>query len=141
MQQNPSCREVDGKTVSTENVPAKEYVVRFGEGREARNVKFYVHPRKEESNGEQAYFYRFPPGFMDLSRADWFRTEPLPESRADACSVGAGIDLSEHEAGFFGSPQGADTNLDGRPILEQVIDRLLKADLGAKGFFVICHAN
>ncbi|MGB3830894.1 MAG: hypothetical protein WA975_03410 [Mesorhizobium sp.] len=133
----------------TKDISPNEKIVGLGEGRQTGDMTTDTH-------GAQLARWRITKSHDDIdlmkidgdpfsAGLDYIAGTMSPELKtsdhvgADAAHGGASVDLSEnaHSVGLRGNI--ANGGSDRRPVLDQVIDTLSKADLGPDGFFVICH--
>lgn len=130
--------KVDGKSEAGQNVPADQDIVRGCEGWKPLRIKF--HPREPGDcyvDGEEVSGNWLPPGLMDEAFTSWDDPETCDKSRTEPGAGRAGIEQGEGlECRLPGNPY---VNRGSRAMLDEVIDRLMKADLGPDGFVVICH--
>lgn len=141
VEKETSIHEIDSQAETGENVATNQNVMGSGEGWKPRPVKFY--PRTEVGNAEaygvEAGSQRFSSRLMDETGTDWFDCETVDETRAQAGPGGSGVKKREG-ANSLGRIAGSGNLDDGaRTMLEQTIDRLLKADFGPSGFLIVCH--
>ncbi|WP_145718462.1 hypothetical protein [Mesorhizobium tianshanense] len=134
-------RKVDSDTKAREQVTADKNVVRISERRQRGDIKFHVHRGGVQSDSEDIGGYWLSPSLMDLSNVDWLESKPLGNAGANSTTGSAGVDLSQDTKLGALEIGTANLNADCRTVLEQTVDRLLKAELGPNGFFVICHRD
>jgi hypothetical protein len=79
---------------------------------------------------------------MSRTEPDRFSVKNAGQSRAYCSAGGSGIDQGNDSHAFRPvNGEGHDANFDRGPILDEIIDRLSKSNLGPTGFFVICHSD
>lgn len=134
-------RKIDQQSKTGKSVSADQNFVRGSERRQASNVKVNIHPRQEESNGKEVGGYWLPPSFMDSAETDWFEIESLGNVGSDTAASSSGIDLSQSFERRTGGSRRSDANRSRRAVFDQTLSRLLEADFGPNGFFIICHRD
>jgi hypothetical protein len=141
MQHRGSVGKVDNKAGFRENIPADEDIMGLCERRKSNDIKFYIHTWEEKADFEVVGGNWFPASLVDHAGVDWFQSQPRCESGANPRTSRAGVNKRQDVEQAFGAAGFSDPNGSARAMADQVLDRLLKADLGPDGFFVICHRD
>lgn len=123
-----------------QEVSPNQNVVGASERRKPGHIKFYPasYAWDYDMDVEEGCGKWIAPSLMDGSFADWAEIEPLHQCGANGTDRRSGIEQS-HCADNLASGGGSDSNRGSRAILNEIIDRLVKADLGPDGFLIVCH--
>jgi hypothetical protein len=139
MQHRGAVGKVDNEAGFRENIPADEDIMGLCEGRKSNDIKFYFHPGEEKADIEVVGGNWLPASLMDQAGVNWLQPQPRRESGANPRSSRAGVNKRQDVEQAFSAVGFSDSNGSARSVVDQVLDRLLKADLGPNGLFVICH--
>lgn len=123
-----------------QEVSPNQNVVGASERRKPGHIKFYPasYAWDYDLDAEEGCGQWIAPSLMNDPAVDWLEREPAGEVRADSGASGPGIE-QRYRSDNIASIRGSDGNRGGRAILNEIIDRLVKADLGPDGFLIVCH--
>jgi hypothetical protein len=142
MKRGNARRKINNKPAIAENIPANKNVVGWRKGWKPRDVKIEFHAWNEEPDAVKVGGNWLPPRFLDGFGAASLEFEFFDKTRADGCCASSGVDQPKRGQHRLSMVRiRGDTKGGGWPILEQVLDGLLKANLEPSGFVIICHRD
>jgi hypothetical protein len=140
MKRRGAIGEINSQSATREEVAPDKNVVWRIKGAETHNLSLDIAAWQRDADAEEWRRNRGKPRVVSFSPPSWQKIKSGGQRFADACSGRAGIDLRE---GFDSWPSidCADGDLNGRAMLDDVIDRLADSELGPNGFFIVCHRD
>jgi hypothetical protein len=140
MERRDASQKIDIEATAFENIaPYKRPVIRI-HASDIDDIKIDVAEGHKEHGRIERRFDRRQPGdsgngVPDLRKAKFLgQTGPQPGTHRASVDLRAHPDLASSQIG-----RGANSDLNRRAMLDQVLDRLSKFDLGPSGFIVIAH--
>ncbi len=140
MKRRGAVSEIDDEAATSKDIATDKNVVWRIKGGESYDLSLDVAGWQRDSNTEEGSDDWWQPGLVSFGVPNIFKFQMQGQRFTDGCNSRSGVDLRQ---GFDAWPpvDGADQNIDAGAVLDNVIDRLAKCDLGPSGFFVICHRD
>jgi hypothetical protein len=121
------------------DVPPNKNVMWRAKGGEASHFVLNIGMGQRQANKMVGDHKALPPGLMDFAMLPiWHQAESFSELCTDPSASRASVNLGE-DPRTVSAVNACDADLNSGAILDQLVNRLTKCDLGPSGFFIIGH--